>query len=270
MEMDWKYKVKCGIFFMLACIGLSSCKGFWRYDIISSSDLTAQNKLNIERVKPYIDDSIAAFGTYEFDPYSRVTMLMFSDDSGVSHTHFYEVDHFNNDQVQSVSYYSYKDSLYKLSQFDRRGRLKWREKDTKYGQTRTGKDGKTTEYYKIIKGKRVINSRYEYYADNYVVTEYHTDGSQERKVVIYNDKEQWYATSYYRSGEVKTKAVMDGNRIISILEFEEDGSVVVDTKVDNGNGRWSACDEDGKCWDCQIAKGKARKCKYSFIVPSRI
>lgn len=88
------------------------------------------------------------------------------------------------------------------------------------------------------------------------------DGSLDEIANYENNKLDGKREVFYRSGKLKTVYHYSKGKIVTLDEYEENGSKVAATKVENGNGYYLGCSPDGGfCCECYVVKGRMVNCK---------
>lgn len=232
---------------------------------VDRKDLTQKDKAKIAGIWPYLPDTLSQFDSYFFSSNGQLVSINFADDTAFDfNAHHYNLDYDNKGKLKTVSLYDYNNDYYEEIYITSRGMVKYISEDSFLYKTRSWNyEGRHYHFFHVVKGKNIMEEQEDYYADHRSrLVNYRDDGTLDRITYYYKNKMDGDVNYYFRNGMLKTHAQMSLNKIISLVEYDQNGKPVPETIVEKGNGRWLRCDEDGGyCCDCAIINGKVKNCK---------
>ncbi|MDB5283060.1 MAG: hypothetical protein JWO06_2135 [Bacteroidota bacterium] len=203
-------------------------------------EFSEKNKESVKQVWLYINDTTGHY-RYSFDKMGLLRDLTVVDSNEDSKKH-YSIDYNRNGQLQSIS----------------------ESRNSFYGPQKSGWSDATRQlYFDQLNGKLFIASRIDYYPNHcFRYTDYYDNGIVKAVKNYCNDLSEGEMNDYYRNGVLKTHELSNKGKVITIVEYKEDGTRVEETNVQNGNGRWLRCDDKGGfCCDCMVVNGNVN-CKF--------
>lgn len=261
----------CQILFILPLLAicLSGCAMFKMSTGVDPENLTIQNRTAINNVWTYISDTMPGIEYYLFNKRGDLTGLVLTDDSSGKTLHKYSLDFFSKGRLLSVAYWDKRKSYQHEINFNRSGFITYIMDDSLFDRKRNWYlEGSHYTYYHLVGDSNIIDYHYDYAADQKSrSTEYKDNGTLDRTIDMYKRRMEGEMNYYYRSKALKTHIIMHNDKIVSIIEYDDKGNKIPETKVEAGNGRWLRCNEDeGYCCDCKVINGKLKHCK-SLLPP---
>lgn len=98
--------------------------------------------------------------------------------------------------------------------------------------------------------------------DSSKTTDYADDGRSIIRVLRFlHHKQEGSNELFFKNGTPAAIAIYSKGKIVTMTTFEKNGEKVAATKVENGNGYWRLCDEEGGyCCECIVRNGAIKKC----------
>jgi hypothetical protein len=262
MTINLIHFLKSTIAIMAVVLYLSGCSVSY---VADRDHLTKKDKAKIARIWPYLPDTLSQFDSYFFNEKGQLVSINFTDNTSFDfNPHHYNLDYDNKGNLKTVSLYDFQNDYYNEIYLTSRGLVRYISEDSFLYKPRSWYyEGRHFHFFHVVKGKNIIQDQQDYYANHRSrLVNYRDDGTLDCIIYYYKNKMDGNVNYYFRNGRLKTHTQMSLGKIMSLVEYDQNGKPVPETIVENGNGRWLRCDEDGGyCSDCAIINGKVENCK---------